>query len=121
MAERDNDDDRNGRKNRKFRIDDDVFESDDDGEFFSDDDFEGFINPRQKKKLASMKPKDFSKQQAENIVRPDFVLQLQFHQKYCVDTIQSTKLHGIVSVRTGCVVFLSLFSYGGNKRPFLNS
>ncbi len=70
MADRDNDDDKDGRNNRKFKIDDNVFESDDDGEFFSDNGFESFINPRQKKKPASLKPKDFSKQQSENIVRP---------------------------------------------------
>ncbi len=121
MANRDNGDDKNGRKKRNFSIDDDAFASDDDCDFMIDDEFEAFINPSQKKKLASLKPKDFSQQQAENIVRPDFVQQLQFHQKYCVDTIQSTNLHGIVSVRTACVEFLSLFSYGGNKRPFLDS
>ena len=40
MADRDNDDDRNGRKKRKFSIDDDAFESDDDVDFMSDDEFE---------------------------------------------------------------------------------
>jgi len=75
MADRDNDDDRNGRKNRRFSIDDDAFASDDDGHFMSDDEFEAFINPSQKKKMASTKPKDFSKVQAENIVRPSFSLE----------------------------------------------
>jgi len=74
MADRDNDDDRNGRKNRRFSIDDDAFASDDDRDFMSDDEFEAFLNPCQKKKLASTKPKDFNKQQAENIVRPNLSL-----------------------------------------------
>ena len=34
---------------------------------------------------------------------------------------ESSNNCSIVSVRTACVVFLSLFSYGENKRPFLNS
>ena len=42
MANRDNDDDKNGRKNKKFNIDSKAFESDDDDfenfDFSSDDD-----------------------------------------------------------------------------------
>jgi hypothetical protein len=74
MANRDSDDDKKGRK-RRFSISDDAFESDDDGEFMSDHEFEAIFNPSQKKKMASTKPKDFSKVQAENIFRPSVSLE----------------------------------------------
>ena len=70
MADRDNGDDKNGRKKRNFSIDDDAFASDDDRDFMDDDEFEQFINPSQKKNIRNMKPKDFRKQQSECIVRP---------------------------------------------------
>ena len=47
MANRDNGDDRNGRKNQKFNIDSKAFESDDDFDFESEDD--AFINPSHNK------------------------------------------------------------------------
>ena len=50
MANRDNGDDKNGRKNQKFNIDSKAFESDDD--FESEDD--AFINPSQKKKIGDL-------------------------------------------------------------------
>jgi len=58
MADRDNDDDRNGRKNRRFSIDDDAFASDDDRDFMSDDEFEAFMNPSQKKKQGDVSFKE---------------------------------------------------------------
>ena len=45
MTDRDNGDDKNGRKKRNFSIDDDAFASDDNADFMSDDEFEQFINP----------------------------------------------------------------------------
>ena len=69
MADRDNGDDKNGRKKKNFSIDDDAFASDDDRDFMDDDEFEPFINPSQKKNIRKLKPKDFSKQEAECIVR----------------------------------------------------
>jgi len=65
MANRDSDDDKNGRRNKKFDIADDAFASDDDRDFMSDDEFEAFINPSQKKKLGKTKPKDLSLSQAQ--------------------------------------------------------
>ena len=50
MANRDSDDDKNGRKRRNFNIDDNAFESDDDNFDFSTDEDDMFINPSQKKK-----------------------------------------------------------------------
>ena len=47
MANRDNGDDKYGRRNQKFNIDSKAFESEDDFDFESDDD--AFINPSQKK------------------------------------------------------------------------
>jgi len=47
MANRDNGDDKNGRKNHKFNIDSKAFESEDDFDFESDDD--AFVNPSQNK------------------------------------------------------------------------
>ena len=78
MANRDNDDDRNGHKNQKFNIDSKAFESEDDFDFESEDD--AFINPSQKKNKGDShlyvltlyitmlmsgksKPKDLSKHQ----------------------------------------------------------
>ena len=52
MANRDNGDDKNGRRNQKFKIDNKAFESDDDFDIFdfSTDEDDMFINPSQKKK-----------------------------------------------------------------------
>jgi hypothetical protein len=70
MANRDNDDDKNGRKKRNFNIDDDAFASDDDLDFMSDDEFEHFVNPRQKKKLGTREPKDLSLSRAKERSQP---------------------------------------------------
>ena len=52
MANRDDNDDHNGRKNKQFNIDNKAFESEDDDfdeyDFSNDDDM--FVNPSQKKK-----------------------------------------------------------------------
>ena len=52
MANRKNDDDKNGRKNQRFNIDSNAFASDDEDfdeyDFAIDDDM--FVNPSQKKK-----------------------------------------------------------------------
>ena len=65
MAKRNNDDDKNERKNRRFSIDDDAFASDDDDGFMNDEDFDTFINPSQKKKLGITKLKDVASSQAK--------------------------------------------------------
>ena len=70
MANRDNDDDKNGRKKRNFNIDDDAFASDDGLDFMSDDEFEHFVNPRQKKKLGTREPKDLSLSRAKERSQP---------------------------------------------------
>ncbi len=52
MANRDNGEDKNGRRNQKFNIDNKAFDSDDDFDNFdfSTDEDDMFINPSQKKK-----------------------------------------------------------------------
>ncbi len=72
MANRDSDDDKNGRK-RRFSISDDAFESDDGRDFMSDDEFEAFVNPSQNKRPGlpgKTKPKDFSRHEVKVRCQP---------------------------------------------------
>jgi len=65
MVNRDSDDDKEGRKRSDFNIDDDAFDSDvDEYDLMHDDEFEDFINPSQKKKPGTSKPKDLSRSAA---------------------------------------------------------